>query len=332
MNITFERRNLRQIIQYYGFPIILILVLIFLAVSTRNFFTLRNIMGLLHSSAPIMITASGLALVVMSGNIDISIGSITFLSSTIAAVLIVRLGVSPVLAVPLVFVTGAACGAVTGLIVTKLRMNPLIASMGMLFILRGFALRLTEGRVISLPDAFRNFGNLKIGFVYVDVIIAIIFIIFVHLLHTKTSFGRNIMAIGNDQKAAQTIGINTDRVLFFSFVLSGLFASIGGFFNAMQLGGVTLHMGQGLEFTGIAMIVVGGISLFGGEGSIIPGFILGVFTLNLIENGLNHLGASPYAYPFFRGGVIFVAMFADTLKARVRRRGTKTHEIGEITT
>lgn len=319
MNTKVKSKNIKQFVQYYGFPIILVLVLIFLAVTTRNFFTLRNIMSLLHSSAPIIITASGLALVVMSGNIDISIGSVTFLSSTIAAVLIVRLGVSPILAIPLVFLTGAACGAITGLIVTKLKVNPLIASMGMLFILRGLALRLTGGRVISLPDSLRNFGNLKIGFIYVDLIIAILFIIFVFVLHTKTSFGRNLMAIGNDVVAAQTIGINTDRVLFTAFLLSGLFASIGGFLNAMQLGGVTLHMGQGLEFTGIAMIVVGGISLFGGEGSIIPGFLLGVFTLNLIENGLNHMGASPYAYPFFRGGVIFVAMFADTLKARVRR-------------
>jgi ribose/xylose/arabinose/galactoside ABC-type transport system permease subunit len=167
---------------------------------------------------------------------------------------------------------------------------------------------------------------MRIGPVYIDAIIALLFIYLVYVLHTKTSFGRNVMAIGNDVNAAQTVGINTNKVLFTTFVLSGLFASVGGFFNAMQLGGVTLHMGQGLEFSAIAMIVVGGISLFGGEGSIFPGFLLGVFTLNLIENGLNHMGASPYAYPFFRGGVIFVAMFADTLKARVRRlrRGLET--------
>lgn len=319
MNNILKTKDVKIILQFYGFPIIIICVLIFLSVSTSSFLTIRNIMSLLHSSAPIIITASGLALVVMSGNIDISIGSITFLSSTVAAVLIVRMGMTPWIAVPLIFVTGAACGAITGFVVTKLRVNPLIASMGMLFIVRGFALRLTEGRVISLPDSFRNFGNMRIGPIYVDVIIALLFICFVYVLHTKTSFGRNIMAIGNDKHAAQTIGVNTDRVLFTAFVLSGLFASIGGFFNALQLGGVTLHMGQGLEFSAIAMIVVGGISLFGGEGSIFPGFLLGVFTLNLIENGLNHMGASPYAYPFVRGGVIFIAMFADTLKARVRR-------------
>ncbi len=320
MQNVLKTKNVKLILQYYGFPIIIVSVLIFLSVSTDSFLTVNNIMSLLHSSAPMIITASGLALVIMSGNIDISIGSVTFVSSTVSAILIVRLGFSPIIAIPLIFVTGAASGAITGLVVTKLKVNPLIASMGMLFILRGIALRLTEGRVISLPDSFRNFGNFRIGPVYIDFLIALCFIIFVHILHTKTSFGRNIMAIGNDTHAAKTIGINTEKTIFISFLLSGLFASIGGFFNAMQLGGVTLHMGQGLEFSAIAMIVVGGISLFGGEGSVIPGFLLGVFTLNLIENGLNLVGASPYAYPFVRGGVIFIAMYADTLKNRVRIR------------
>ena len=85
----------------------------------------------------------------------------------------------------------------------------------------------------------------------------------------------------------------------------------------LQLGAVTLHMGRGLEFTAIAAIVIGGISLFGGRGSIIPGVLLGVITLAIIENGLIHLGASPYAYPFVRGGIIFIAMYADSLKSRV---------------
>lgn len=319
MQKVIKTKNVKLILQYYGFPIIIISVLIFLSVSTDSFLTVSNIMSLLHSSAPMIITASGLALVIMAGYIDISIGSVTFVSSTVAAILIVRLGVSPLLAIPLIFITGAVCGAITGFIITRLDVNPLIASMGMLFILRGIALRLTEGRVISLPDSFRNFGNLRVGPIYVDFIIALVFIAFVYILHTKTSFGRNVMAIGNDTHAAKTVGIDTDKTVLILFILSGLFASIGGFFNALQLGGVTLHMGQGLEFSAIAMIVVGGISLFGGEGSI-PGFLFGVFTLNLIENGLNHVGASPYAYPFVRGGVIFIAMYADTLKHRVRIR------------
>lgn len=314
------QKDIRTFLQLYGFPLTMALVLVFLSVVTRSFLTLRNIMGLLHAAAPMIITASGLAMVVMAGKLDISIGSVTFLTSTISAVMMVRLGVAPIIAIPVVLIVGAMCGAITGAIVTRLGVNPLIASLGMLFAIRGLALRITEGRVISLPDVFRRFGNARVGPVYVDVLVAIVFILGVHLLHTRTKYGRHIMAIGNDEETAQKLGVRTNRVVFMSFVLSGLFASIGGFLTTMQLGAVTLHMGQGLEFTAIAMIVVGGISLFGGEGSILPGFVLGVITLNLIENGLNHLGASPYAYPFVRGGIIFAAMYADTLKHRVRVR------------
>ncbi len=313
-------RNLQHLLLTYGFPITMGVVIVALSLSSASFLTFRNIMALLHASAPMVITASGLAMVVMAGKLDISIGSVTFLTSTVAAVFIVRMGVAPVVAIPLVLLLGAACGMVTGAVVTILGVNPLIASMGMLFAVRGAALRLTEGRVISLPDAFRSVGNARIGPVYVDVVIALVFVSLVSLLHTRTQYGRHIMAIGNDEETASRLGVPTKKVVFTSFLLSGLFASIGGLFTAMQLGAVTLHMGQGLEFTAIAMIVVGGISLFGGEGSIMPGFVLGVITLNLIENGLNHLGASPYAYPFVRGGIIFAAMYADTLKHRTTRR------------
>lgn len=307
-------------IQLYGFPLTMGVVLVLLSLFTDSFLTLRNIMGLLHASAPMVITASGLAMVVMTGKLDISIGSITFLTSTVMAVLVVRVGVSPIVAIPIVLVSGAICGAITGLLVTKLEVNPLIASMGMLFAVRGVALRMTEGRVISLPDSFRAFGNARVGPVYLDVIVALVFIVLVHLLHTRTTYGRHIMALGNDEETAEKLGVRTKKVILTAFIVSGLFASLGGLFTTMQLGAVTLHMGQGLEFTAIAMIVVGGISLFGGEGSMMPGFVLGVITLNLIENGLNHLGASPYAYPFVRGGIIFAAMYADTLKHRVRTR------------
>jgi ribose/xylose/arabinose/galactoside ABC-type transport system permease subunit len=102
------------------------------------------------------------------------------------------------------------------------------------------------------------------------------------------------------------------------FVLSGLLASIGGILTMIQVGQVSPTMGSGYEFSAIAMLVIGGVSLFGGEGSIIPGIILGGVTLTVIETGLNFVGANPYLYPFVRGGIIFIAMFADSLKTLVR--------------
>jgi ribose/xylose/arabinose/galactoside ABC-type transport system permease subunit len=120
---------------------------------------------------------------------------------------------------------------------------------------------------VNIPSWLSAFGNAKIGRVFIDIPIALVFVGLVHLLHTRSQFGRQVMAVGNGEEVAKRLGVRVDRVVFLCFVLSGLFASLGGILSMAQLGGVSLHMGQGLEFTGIAVAVIGGISLFGGEGS-----------------------------------------------------------------
>ena len=231
----------------------------------------------------------------------------------------VRYGVPPAIAIPVVMAAGASCGALSGFIVTVLKVNSFIATLGILFALRGIALLISKARVISIPETLGDLGRIRIGPVFVDILIALGFVFFVHLLHARTSFGRHLVAIGGEAEAAKRMGVRVLRVTFLAFLLSGLFASIGGIFSMLQLGAVTVHYGRGLEFTAIAVIIigVGGISLFGGRGSIIPGVLLGVITLAIIETGLIHLGASPYAYSFVRGGIIFIAMYADSLKSRV---------------
>jgi ribose/xylose/arabinose/galactoside ABC-type transport system permease subunit len=116
------------------------------------------------------------------------------------------------------------------------------------------------------------------------------------------------------------LGVRVRLVSFVTYVMSGLMVCAGGILQIMQLGNIHPRLGEGYEFIAIAAIVVGGISLFGGEGSIIPGLVMGGLTLVIVENGLTHLGVSPYAYPFVRGGIIFIAMYADAMKSRVLAR------------
>jgi ribose/xylose/arabinose/galactoside ABC-type transport system permease subunit len=256
----------------------------------------------------------------MSAKIDISVGSIAFLSVVIGAVLTSRYNIPPVLSLLVTVVVGALCGALNGFVVVYLKVNPLITTMGTLFTLRGAGLQIGAGREMGIPPLFKNLGNFTIGPVYVDILVAVGLLILVHILHTRTTFGRHLMAIGNGEDVAQRLGVRVTRITFLTFVLSGLLASIGGILSMFQLGSVTPYMGEGLEFTAIAVIIIGGISLFGGEGAIIPNLVLGVLTLVIIENGLNHLGASPYVYPFVRGGIIFIAMYADSLKSMVQTK------------
>jgi ribose/xylose/arabinose/galactoside ABC-type transport system permease subunit len=236
----------------------------------------------------------------------------------LGAILIVNYGWHPLFGVGVIVFFGVILGAINGFIVVGLKVNPLITTLGMMIALRGAGLALTNAQVTPLPRVMSSLGNLKLGPVFIDIPIALIIILLVHALHTRTQFGRQITAIGNGVDVSARLGIRVPAVTFYVFLLSGFLASIGGVFYMMQVGLHSSMQGTGMEFIAVASAVIGGISLFGGEGKIIPGVIFGVLTIQLIENGLNLLGASPYAYPFVRGSIIFIAMYADSLKTRMR--------------
>jgi len=311
-----QKVSIRNFVLSYGFSMVLVSVFIGFSVGTPNFLTISNIMNMMHNAASILILASGLVLVVMTGKLDISIGSIGFVSAALGSVLMIRHDVPIIMAMLVIIVAGLSCGALNGFVVVVLKVNPFITTLGTMIALRGIALQIISGRVVTMTGTLRRIGNARIGPVFIDIFISLAIVFFIHLLHSRTRFGRYVLAIGSKAEVAERMGVRVKRVTFITFILSGLFASIGGIFSMLQLGTVTLHMGIGLEFTAIAAIVIGGISLFGGEGSIIPGYLLGFYTLVIIENGLNHLGASPYVYPFVRGGLIFIAMYVDSLRSK----------------
>lgn len=308
---------LRNVALNHGFLIVLAVVVTYYSFATERFLSLDNFLSLLHAAAPMMVVASGLALVVISGKLDISVGSIALLSVSVGALLMSRHDVHPVLASLVIMGIGAGLGALNGFMVVVLRINPLIATLGAMIALRGVTLEITRSNLIGLPEGVRRLGNLTIGPIFVDVIIALVIVVIIFLIHTRTPFGRQLVAIGNDEEVAGRLGVRIGRVTFLSFVISGLLASIGGLMSTIQVGTASSVIGSGWEFTAIATIVIGGISLFGGEGSIIPGVLRGVLILEIIRNGLNHLGADPYIYRFVNGGVIFLAMYADSLRARL---------------
>ena len=319
MNNMFENQQKTGIYNFvlsYGFYLVLLLVFIYFSIFTKNFFTLSNFINLMNAAAPLLIVALGMALVIITRKLDISIGSISFITTAIGSAIMVRHDVPPLLSVLAILAAGIAIGALNGFIIVILKVNSFITTLGMMFALRGLALQVTQGRIISMPDVMNSIGKIKIGPIYLNILISLAFLLLVHLIHIRTKFGRYIVAIGSSAEVANQMGIRVKKISFTTFVLSGLFASISGTMSMIQLGGVTSFTGVGLEFTGIAAIVIGGISLFGGVGRFIPGLLLGVYILAMIENGLNLSGASPYIYPFVRGGIIFIAMYADSLKSK----------------
>jgi ribose/xylose/arabinose/galactoside ABC-type transport system permease subunit len=299
----------------HGFLVVCGIAFVFFAVTTEHFFEAENFLNILHTMSPLAITASGLALVVISARLDISIGSTAFLSCAIGALFMKNGGLDPVLAAMLVLVCGAGLGAVNGFIVTVLRVNSLIATLGTMIAYRGIALSLTDALLVQLPEPIRVLGNARLGQVPTDVIIAFAVLVAIHSLHARTAFGRQLVAMGNDIATARKVGLPVDRTGFLSFMLAGTLASAGGILTTVQNGAVSPWLGSGLEFTALAVVVVGGISLLGGRGTILFSIIPGAFIFEMIRNGLTNLGANPYSYRLVSGAVIFAAMYADALKS-----------------
>jgi len=298
-----------------GFFFVFALAFVFFAIMTDNFFQMQNILNILHTMAPLAVTASGLAIVVISGRLDISVGSTAFLSCATGALLMKNMGLDPIFAALLVLVCGATLGAINGFIVTVLQVNPLIATLGTMIAFRGIALALTDALLVQLPEEIRVLGNAHVGPVPTDILIMLLILIGVHVLHSRTAFGRQIVAIGNDSATARKVGLPVDRTGFLSFVVAGVLASIGGILTTVQNGAVSPFLGSGLEFTALAVVVVGGISLLGGRGTILVSILSGAFIFEMIRNGLTNLGANPYSYRLVGGAVIFAAMYADALKS-----------------
>ena len=297
-----------------GFYIVIIFAVIYFSLAAKYFLSIENFFSMLHSLSPVVVISLGMALVILMGKIDISVGSIAFLSVTIGVLLITKFEMNYYLAFSIIIIIGMILGAINGFFIVILKINPLITTLGTMFTFRGISLQLTNASVINLPDSLRAIGNLSIGPVFIDTIIMIIFLYILHSIHLNTTFGRHVNAIGSRSLVAKTLGINENKITFICFVLSGLLASVGGILSLLQVGLLSGYLGQGLEFTAVAVVVVGGISLFGGRGKIIPGVLAGAFVFELVRNGLNQIGANPYGYKLITGIIIFVAMYADALK------------------
>ena len=308
--------QVRHFFSRHGFSVVLVLIILLYAVLAPTFLTITNLLGLLHAAVPMMVIASGLAMVIMTGKIDISVGSVALLTTSVGTILMVRYQMDPLTTLVILLIMGVAVGALNGILIVGLRISPLIVTLAMMLILRGLALEMTKAMTIGLPEDIRRLGNLSIGPVFVGILIAIGIMILIQVILTRTPFGRQVVALGNDIDTSARLGIRVNRVTILTFVISSLLATVGGVLTLLQVGSSSSSIGSGLEFTAVSAVVIGGISLFGGEGSIIPGALRGVLILEIIRNGLNHLGADPYAYRLVNGAIIFVAMYADSLRQR----------------
>ncbi|RZL40709.1 MAG: ABC transporter permease [Rubrivivax sp.] len=309
---------------------LLILVLVF-SLTSNAFFTVGNAMTVSLQVTTIVYLGIGATLVILTGGIDLSVGSVLALSGVVAGML-VKSGLPVAPAMALAVAVGGLCGAINGWCVTLLRLPPFIATLGMMLVARGVALQLTDARAISgLGEAFGRLGNGALGRIeeidaqgFPDVVfpgipypvlLMVVLAVAAGILLRRTTLGRHLHAVGSNGEAARLSGINVRGVAMFAYVASGSLAGLTGCVLMSRL--VTAQPNEGVmyELDAIAAAVIGGTSLLGGVGTV-SGTVIGAFVIGILRNGLNMNGISSFTQQIIIGLVILVTVWIDQLRNR----------------
>ncbi|MGK0576063.1 ribose ABC transporter permease [Macrococcus capreoli] len=304
-----------NIIEKLGPLLGLIILVVVITALNSSFIAPNNIFNLLRQVSINGLIAFGMTFVILTGGIDLSVGSILALSSALTALMITN-GVDPILALLIGALIGAILGAINGVLITMGKMAPFIATLATMTIFRGLTLVVTDGNPITnLGDnvLFQMFGKgYLFGIPVPAITMIIVFFILYFILH-KTVFGKNTYAIGGNEKAAFISGIKVNKVKILIYSISGLMASIAGAILTSRLNSAQPTAGTSYELDAIAAVVLGGTSLTGGKGRIF-GTLIGVLIIGVLNNGLNLLGVSSFYQQVIKGIVILIAVLIDRKK------------------
>ena len=293
----------------------LIVLCVGLSIASPYFMTLRNIVNVLRQFSLIAILAIGQALIIITGGIDLSVGSLVGFTACFGA-WIGKSGASPLVMLVAILGIGAIAGFINGSLVTRVGIAPFIATLGMMSIARGFSLLMTMGVPIHVNKTWISvFGGGYIGIVPVSVIVMLLIVVSGYIFAKNTVLGRNIYAIGNSEKAAKLSGIRVERVKVMVFTITGMLAGVCGLILVGQLEGADAFYGNGYELDVIAAAVIGGISLSGGEGNLI-GIIVGAALMGVLKNAFVLLAVPGYWQTVAIGVVIIGAVSLDSLRRK----------------
>ncbi len=306
--------SLRTLLQQREFSVfaMLLLVALYLTISNEYFLSHRNLMNVGRQASVVAIVALGQALVIIARGIDLSVGSVIGFSAVSSALVMQATG-SDVLALLAGLGAGMLAGALNGLMVTRLRINPFIATLGMLSVARGVALLMTGGIPVGYSGWAEWLGAGRVAGIPVSVVIMFILVAVVHIVATRSVIGREIYAVGDNPKAARLAGIDIAKTRMAVFTLTGLLAGLGGIILAGNLASADPNLGMGYELDVIAAVILGGTALSGGRGSII-GVLIGAMLMALLSNAFVLLSISAYWQVVTKGLIIIIAVGVDGLQ------------------
>jgi ribose/xylose/arabinose/galactoside ABC-type transport system permease subunit len=299
--------------------VILLLLVAGLALISEHFLSFENLRNVLRQISVVAIVASAVTLVMIAGGLDLSVGGVVALSGVVSALLAVN-----GLPIPLAFAAGVATGAVVGFVngflVVQMGLNSVIATLGTLYMARGVASLMTGGvPVHNVPAGYSTIGTGFIAGIPIPVLIMLAVVVVFAILQRATLLGKYAIAIGSNFEAARLAGIRVNAVRMTLYVLSGTMAGLGGILISSRLSSGQPTAASGLEFDVIVAAILGGVSLAGGEGSVI-GTLIGALILGVISNGLNILGVEPFWQTILQGVILVVAVSIDIVLRGSGRR------------
>jgi ribose transport system permease protein len=303
----------KQIIRSYGIVIAFILICAAMTVLSPVFLTVTNVRNVIRQSSIFGIMAVGMTFVILTGGIDLSVGSILAVAGAISAGMLKGgAGLLPV--VILALLIGIGCGLANGVIITIGRIAPFVVTLGMMSIARSLTLIYTKGYPISgFTGSFRFIGGGEILSIPFPIIVFLVTVVVAWLILTQTRLGRYTYAIGGNEETVKLSGINADFYKTIVYVISGITAAMSALILTSRLNSAEPVAGQGYELDVIAAVVIGGTSLSGGRGSV-WGTLIGALLIGVINNGMNLLGISPYFQLLVKGLIIIGAVLLDRLR------------------
>lgn len=294
-----------------GLPALFVLMYAFFALTAPQFFTVSNTQDVVRQGSTLAILTFGQMFAVLTAGVDLSVGSILGIASVVDALLAKQYGI-PVGAVAALGV-GVAAGLVNGFFIARLEVNPFIVTLGTLSVFQGVALTISGGSYIqNMPPGFSDLGYNSFGPIPLAAGVAAIVFFVVLIVLTQTRFGRAAYAVGGNPEAARLSGINLIRTRWLVYILTGLTAGVAGVVLSSRVSSGQPLLGQGLELQSVAAVVLGGVSLFGGEGSAV-GVLFGVLLVSFLQNGLNLMNVSSFLQYAIIGGALVLAVTLDRL-------------------
>lgn len=294
----------------------LILLIVFFSFANKYFFTPDNLVSILLSTCVNGILAIGVTFIIITSGIDLSLGTVMTFSSVVGGIVAVNMGAPLPVAVIVCVVVGAFCGLISGTLVSRLKIPPFIATLGMMMVTKGLSLVLSGAKPVYYPEGWEK---IALGEIIPSIPNAVLIFVAVAILASfilnKTVLGRYSFAIGSNEEATRLSGVNVKKWMTVIYCMAGAFFGIAGMLMSSRLGSAQPALGQGYELEAIAAVVIGGTSLSGGSGTIL-GTVIGAFIMSVLTSGLKIMAVPQEWQTVVIGGVVILAVYIDILRRR----------------